>query len=480
MMIKSAVKMKINLKIAGIILLFFTAAQAVQAYDILPAARLSMPLLQQDGAARAMAMGSSYVGIAQGSSALLWNPAGLSSLDFAELGLHHNSGLGDDMQEILIFGIKIDMLGGFAISASTTNSGLFESRDNLGNLTGTNTAGSMGMSLGWGQELFHGFSAGIALKADQQTLANTAYNAFACDAGILWKISQSVKLGLAYSNIGNQTDNSELASGLRAGISYGTDITETNSMLCAVSTEIQANGPASINAGVEDTILNIFAVRLGYVLNTTNQELTGLSGVTAGLGIKMQDITVDYAYVPFGDIGTSNKLSLTYAFSRPFSFVPLAEKDEVPQQATKNAEKNAQYIPMPADLKGVIFEDVHFTFDSYDLSDEAKVIILRNIKVIQAHPAIKILIEGHTSKHGGEQYNKQLSWERAQAIRDFIMKQSDIPPDKISIIGYGATRPQTYEYVPDDVNSEAAKSNMRGVFNIEVPEKTNKRKGTEE
>jgi outer membrane protein OmpA-like peptidoglycan-associated protein len=455
---------------AILLMVFLTAAQVLRAVSILPAAGLAMPLFQQDGAARAMAMGSSYVGIAQGTAALLWNPAGLGSLESAEFGLHHNSGLGDDIQEILVFGMKIGTLGGFAVSLDSSNNGLFESRDSLGNLTGTNTAESMGMSLGWGREFLPGISLGFAIKADQQTLAGVSYNALACDLGILWKISRSINFGLAYSNIGNNPDNITLASGLRAGLSYNTGITDANKLLLAVSTEIQAGGPASINIGAEDTISGVFAIRLGYVLNTTNQELSGVSGVTGGLGIKMQGITVDYACVPFGDLGISNKLSLTYAFSQPFSFLPVRSKNTLPQETTDNATKNQEYIPKPAGLKGVVFEDVHFEFDSADLDDAAQAIILRDIKVIKDHPTIKILIEGHTSKHGGEEYNKELSWERAQAIEDFILKQSDVSPDRISIIGYGATRPQTYEYVPDDINSEAAKSNMRGVFNIVVPE----------
>jgi len=296
---------------------FFTIAQAMQAYDILPAARLSMPLMEQNGTARAMAMGSSYVAIAQGSSALFWNPAGLGTLQSPEFGLHHNSGLGNYMDELLVYGTNIQSFGGFAAAVNYENYGSFESRDSMGNLTGINTAGGFGLDLGWGRQWFPGVFMGIALKANQQTLAGTSYNAFACDAGILWKVSPSLNIGAAYSNLGNQPAGSQLASGLRAGLSYSMDIQEENKLLFGIATELQANGPAGIDTGAEYSLLGMFAVRLGYVLDTTNQELDGLTGLTAGLGIRIQDITLDYACSMFGELGINNRISFIYNIPLP-------------------------------------------------------------------------------------------------------------------------------------------------------------------
>jgi OOP family OmpA-OmpF porin len=38
----------------------------------------------------------------------------------------------------------------------------------------------------------------------------------------------------------------------------------------------------------------------------------------------------------------------------------------------------------------------------------------------------------------------------------------------MTTIGYGETRPATYEPIPSDINSKAAKSNMRVLFEIIV------------
>ena len=51
------------------------------------AAGLAFPGVAEAGSARAIALGSTYVGIAEGSASLPWNPAGLAGLCSDELAL---------------------------------------------------------------------------------------------------------------------------------------------------------------------------------------------------------------------------------------------------------------------------------------------------------------------------------------------------------------------------------------------------------
>lgn len=443
------------------IVLFTAAAQFLLADGTLPGGRISMPVLSQNGSARAMAIGSAYVSVAEDSASLMWNPAGLAGLDEMELGIHHNSGLAGSTQEIILIGIKNRQIGGFAASVSLANNGLFEERDSLGNLTGTDTAGSMGFNLGWGRQWFPGFSAGISVKANKQSLAGREYDSIAADAGIIWKILPLVNAGAAYYNFNIIPGRANLSSGLRAGISLTIGSPETNSLLIALATEIQSGGIIRSNVGIEDTILKIFAVRLGYVMTPSNPESEGLTGLTVGLGFKVQDIRLDYACIPFDSLGTSNRFSLTYEFTGVFETAPV--KNEYTVSAISPG-----YIPKPDALKMVVFEDVRFEFDSADLSEEAIRIIRRNIRMLKEHPKIKVLIEGHACKIGSEAFNVFLSLLRAQSIKDFILKDGGISSERVGIIGYGDKRPVTYEYIPEDINSDAAKLNRRGVFNILV------------
>jgi len=226
-----------------------------------------------------------------------------------ELGLHHNSGLGESIHETVVLGMPMGSLGGFAVSLNYVDNGAFEGRDTLGVQTADYTAGDLGVSLGWGKELFSGISAGVALKYNLQTLAAQSYSAYAMDLGLLWNPISGLNLGLTYSNLGNEIAGSFLSSGWRAGASYNIN----KDVLLAVSGGLTGGTDRSIQAGAETYIFSCLALRAGYVINATGLE--GLTGLTAGLGVKIdKSLTFDYGYIPYGELGESHRLSLTYKF----------------------------------------------------------------------------------------------------------------------------------------------------------------------
>jgi len=114
------------------------------------------------------------------------------------------------------------------------------------------------------------------------------------------------------------------------------------------------------------------------------------------------------------------------------------------------------------------FEDIHFDFDKSTLTPESKVILKRSITRLKENPKTEIRIAGYASASGTKEYNQQLSERRAKAVYDFITQEGLIPPEKLAIIGYGEMRPATYEPIPEKIYSEAAKSNMRVLFEVIV------------
>jgi outer membrane protein OmpA-like peptidoglycan-associated protein len=114
------------------------------------------------------------------------------------------------------------------------------------------------------------------------------------------------------------------------------------------------------------------------------------------------------------------------------------------------------------------FEDVHFDFDKATLTEEAQVLLKRNIQILKGNPKLKVRIAGYTSASGTESYNQKLSERRANAVEDYLTKEGVIAPDRLSTIGYGKTRPAEYEAAPKDLYSQAAKANMRVLFEIIV------------
>lgn len=53
----------------------------------------------------------------------------------------------------------------------------------------------------------------------------------------------------------------------------------------------------------------------------------------------------------------------------------------------------------------------------------------------------EVLIEGHTDSSGADSLNQKLSEERAEAVRQYILANASIIPEKVNSIGFGETKP---------------------------------------
>ena len=292
----------------------------------------ALPLQQSGGTARAMGMGSAVVAVDQGSASLLWNPAGLGLMDAAEVGLHHNSGLGDTVQEILVIGAPLGKadrqgkggsLGGIAASLGYVNYGRFAGADELGRANGSFSSGDLSGSLGWGLEVLPGFSGGVVLKGNRSNFGSKTFATYSTDVGLLWNVMPSLDLGVSYSNLqfGGGIGGAGLASGWRLGAGWKA----TKHWLWAASTELQEyNAMKRVQLGTEylfgnvEEKSNVLALRGGYQLSFPSRDLGAFAGLTLGIGYSItRSIVLDYAFLPAGDLGASHRLSATFKFNAP-------------------------------------------------------------------------------------------------------------------------------------------------------------------
>jgi hypothetical protein len=92
---------------------------------------------------------------------------------------------------------------------------------------------------------------------------------------------------------------------------------------------------------------------------------------------------------------------------------------------------------------------------------------LPNVLVLKDNPGMHVRMAGYTSATGSEEVNQQLSEQRASAVRDYLVEKG-VASERITIIGYGRTKPALYEANPGDVHSAEAKANMRVLFEVVV------------
>jgi OOP family OmpA-OmpF porin len=164
-------------------------------------------------------------------------------------------------------------------------------------------------------------------------------------------------------------------------------------------------------------------------------------------------------------------LGVVFAFggSKPAPEPVAKEKEKVVILASEpKAEEKVIVAAAEPAVVILAFEDIHFDLDKSTLKPEAQTILKRSIQLLKDNPNAQIRVAGYTSASGTEAYNQKLSERRANAVRDYLINEGIIAPDRLTIIGYGERHPAEYEAAPKELYSKAAKANMRALFEIIV------------
>lgn len=116
--------------------------------------------------------------------------------------------------------------------------------------------------------------------------------------------------------------------------------------------------------------------------------------------------------------------------------------------------------------------DVLFDFDKWNIRQDAEAQLKKVINIIAASKSTEITISGHTDSKGSAEYNLKLSRQRAQAVKDWIVKNSSISESSVRISGYGETRPAAPNSKEDGSdNPEGRQKNRRVEFSIKILKK---------
>jgi len=127
-----------------------------------------------------------------------------------------------------------------------------------------------------------------------------------------------------------------------------------------------------------------------------------------------------------------------------------AEADRLRQQAVHDKDQlRAQLLqqfnsvlPTTETPRGLVvnMQDVLFDTGKYTLKGPAELALARISGIIISHPGLNLQIEGYTDSTGSADFNQKLSEQRANAVRDFLMKQG-LNTQNMTAIGYGLNFP---------------------------------------
>ena len=132
----------------------------------------------------------------------------------------------------------------------------------------------------------------------------------------------------------------------------------------------------------------------------------------------------------------------------------LAESEQARKAAAGQAEREKQELRNKlAEQLNLILEtrdsarglivnmsDVLFDTGKYTLRPGAREKLAKIAGIVLAYPSLKLEVEGHTDSVGTDEYNMQLSENRANAVRDFLVQQG-INTSSIAARGFGKSQP---------------------------------------
>lgn len=173
---------------------------------------------------------------------------------------------------------------------------------------------------------------------------------------------------------------------------------------------------------------------------------------------RMDDLVGNKGDLDMYSLGVVYRFGAAKTWSEPVAAPAPVSRATVAAAASPEVAPAAQVL---------VLEDVHFNFDTAALNDNTKVILRQHVQTLKANPQAKVRIAGYTSASGSKEYNQALSERRAQSIKAFLIAEG-VAANRFKTIGFGETQPAAYEARPSVIRSDAAKANMRGLFEIIV------------
>jgi OmpA-OmpF porin, OOP family len=96
---------------------------------------------------------------------------------------------------------------------------------------------------------------------------------------------------------------------------------------------------------------------------------------------------------------------------------------------------------LPSDLpKRFVFDHLNFDSATTQLTPDSNTTVANLVKIMACYPNMTVQLEGHTDSIGDPESNKQLSVDRANAVKDLLV-QGGIDAGRITTEGIGEERP---------------------------------------
>ncbi len=117
--------------------------------------------------------------------------------------------------------------------------------------------------------------------------------------------------------------------------------------------------------------------------------------------------------------------------------------ESAPIVLAKDETKIQNFVlkPIPKVGERIVLKGIYFDFNSAVITPTSYPVLDDAAKVLKAKPRMRVEIGGHTDSVGSDAYNQKLSYQRANAVKDYLMRYHTIDAYRLLVVGYGEAMP---------------------------------------
>jgi hypothetical protein len=277
-----------------------------------------------DTSARGIAMGGAYSAATNDSSSLYWNPAGLSQVPRLSATFLHAQYIAGVTYNATSVARRVNDSSVLAFGVRYLDYGMITRTDMNAQTHGEFHPRSYLAELGWGQSIYDlsdsevDVAMGVTVKYMHTDLLEHA-NAYGGDFGIhsrFYGTSQTYDVSMVIQNLGIGQKFDKVRDTLPTRLRFGGGVRLIKPLLLTIEGVAPINDSPYGAAGMEYTVdvqKNVQgSVRAG--LNTMTYNSLGATTIlNFGFGVKLSDLSFDYAFAPAGDLsGQIHRVSISF------------------------------------------------------------------------------------------------------------------------------------------------------------------------
>lgn len=499
--------------------------------------------------ARSLGLAGAAAGMTGNVLSLYWNPAIIGFIPHSELGFMHHRYVQDMAHEFAVISTQISPEWSIALSFSYFNAGTMDKTERISPgefvQNGTFSASDFSPIITSAYQVQKNLNLGLSIKPIFEAIDTYHGQTLALDFGGLYSIN-GFGVGVVVRNVGPGLSLNEKAYDLPLIFSLGGSYQFGRFALLSTELEKPSDNSLLAKIGIEVTPVRIFSLRGGYAFGPINHELGGNAGLAAGMGISVQNFTLDYAFNPMGVLGNSHRISLTYSFRKkqqpildmtvhPAEITPdndgtddfctflinsqfcqpitkwemtLADTNQNRVKSWKGSGTNPdkliwsgennngkpvssgrytgiltvqcgrehkqlkttcrvqvvqkeKTVPPPEPIpdrqiekKTFTIGDILFDLNRATIRPESEFILNNVVEFLASCLNARAIISGHTDDLASNEYNMQLSLARANAVKNYLLRKTQLDPENIQTQGFGETQP----VVPNNLETNRQKN----------------------